>query len=100
MTSSEPMFGRTETNADQPTAILHDVRLSSQSGSSGRFSHTAPGPDGVESMFLKELGPVARSLLLYIVNRSWGESRTPAAWHTVLMIGIPKPHDPLKDSGL
>ena len=32
-------------------------------------------------------------MLLKIINRSWRESRTPAAWRTVLMIGIPKSND-------
>ena len=58
-------------------------------------SRKAPGLDGIESMFLKQIGPKAKHLLLYICNTSWATARTPASWRQTAMIGIPKPADPL-----
>ena len=50
-------------------------------------SKTEPGPDEVESLFLKHLGNIGRSRLLGLLNKSWQTGYVPAAWRVVPLIG-------------
>ena len=57
----------------------------------------APGPDEIGNEMLRQLGPRAESAVLQLINRTWQEGRTPAAWHTAITIPILKKGKPAGD---
>ena len=50
----------------------------------------SPGPDGVTNDMLRRLGPVARRVLLKLMNQSWRRGVVPQVWKESRMVPIPK----------
>uniref|UniRef100_A0A0B7BQ42 Endonuclease/exonuclease/phosphatase domain-containing protein n=2 Tax=Arion vulgaris TaxID=1028688 RepID=A0A0B7BQ42_9EUPU len=57
----------------------------------------APGPDGVSNDMLKQIGPIAQSLLLQIFNNSWRQGRVPDIWKNATIHPIFKSGKDKKD---
>ena len=51
----------------------------------------APGPDGITTKMLQELGPRGKAALLEIANRSWRKKQVPTVWKRANIVAIPKP---------
>ena len=59
----------------------------------------AAGPDEIHPLMLKHLGEAGQQFLLYLINRSWEESRVCSTWRTALIVPIlkkKKPSDRIK----
>jgi len=54
----------------------------------------APGPDDIPPSFLKELGPIAKALLLSIFNESFRLAECPQIWRTAIIIPLLKAGKP------
>ena len=50
----------------------------------------SPGPDGVTNDMLRRLGPVAKTVLLKLMNQSWRRGIVPQVWKESKMVPIPK----------
>ena len=57
----------------------------------------APGEDGVCAELLGHLGPVAKSKLLCLFNRTWNSGQLPKAWRTAIVVPIFKKGKSPKD---
>jgi hypothetical protein len=54
----------------------------------------AEGPDGLPPQFLKNLGEVARGLMLNTFNKFWREGVYPQSWRDAVIVSILKPGKP------
>ena len=54
----------------------------------------APGPDDIPPSFLKELGPLAKGVLLGIFNESFNESFCPQLWRSAIIVPLLKQGKP------
>ena len=54
----------------------------------------SPGPDGIPNDLLKQLSSTAESHVLTLINKSWTEAKTPAAWRKAEIVAIPKKGKP------
>jgi len=54
----------------------------------------APGPDDIPPSFLKELGPIAKTLLLSVFNESFRLAECPQIWRTAIIIPLLKAGKP------
>ena len=54
----------------------------------------APGPDDIPPSFLKELGPLAKGVLLGIFNESFNESFCPQLWRSAIIVPLIKQGKP------
>ena len=61
------------------------------------LSDTAPGPDEVHNILIKQLPKESIQLLLEIFNQIWKEKYFPAAWRQATIIPIPKPGKNITD---
>ena len=57
-------------------------------------SFGAPGADGIYPIFLQNMGTLATSKLLELINCSWQSSEVPQSWRDSITIPIPKPGKP------
>jgi hypothetical protein len=57
-------------------------------------SASAPGEDGLSNEILANASPELIHRLLGIFNASWALQKLVPAWKIVVIIPIPKPHDP------
>ena len=53
-------------------------------------SGKAPGPDNICAEHLRNLGPIAKELLLRLINQSWLRGEVPAEWRRAVIVPIPK----------
>ena len=61
-------------------------------------SSTAPGPDGLTILHLRNLGPSGIQFLTNIFNRSIASANIPAIWKRATITAIPKPGKPPSSS--
>ena len=59
----------------------------------------SPGPDGIPNDLLKQLSRTAELHLLNLINKSWTDAYTPAAWRTAEIVAIPKKGKPPSETG-
>ena len=57
----------------------------------------APGPDGITTKMLQELGPSGKAFLLKIANKSLKKRQVPTIWRRATIVAIPKPGKPKDD---
>ena len=69
-----------------PQLVLNAIKKSGTS--------TAPGPDNLNILHLRHLGPTAIAYLCLLFNLSLAHANLPAIWRQAIIIAIPKPGKP------
>jgi hypothetical protein len=80
-----------------PTFTPFTVELTKRAIEKSSFS-TAKGPDGLNSLHLKSLGPRGIAYLTKVYNLSLARADIPAVWKRANIIPIPKPGKPADES--
>lgn len=55
------------------------------------LNHSAPGPDSIHNIMLKNLTPEKKEELLSLYNNSWNTGFIPSTWKTAKIVPILKP---------